>query len=57
MAIALIFIVHGYCALAFFIGAITSMVCGYIGMSIATYANYRTAYQAMDSLPLAFQVN
>ena len=46
--IALIWIVSGYCAVAFLIGGATSMLCGYIGMAIATYANYRTAYQAMD---------
>jgi inorganic pyrophosphatase len=47
----LIFIVSGWCAIAFFIGGCTSMLCGYIGMLIATYSNYRVAYKAIDSLP------
>ncbi len=35
-----------YTTIAFVIGAITSIICGYIGMMIATSANYRTAYKA-----------
>jgi len=33
-----------YATSAFIVGSITSMICGYIGMSIATKANYRTTY-------------
>ena len=35
-----------FTTVAFVIGAFTSMICGYIGMKIATAANYRTAYKA-----------
>lgn len=52
----LIFIVSGWCAFAFFIGGFTSMLCGFIGMMIATYSNFRTSYKAIDSLAGAFQV-
>ena len=43
-----------YAAVAFVIGAITSMLCGFIGMKIAVAANYRTTYKAMSSLEAAF---
>lgn len=32
------------------------MACGYLGMSIATYANYRTAYMAQSSLAEGFKI-
>jgi len=32
------------------------MLCGYIGMKIATQANYRTTYKAINSLEDAFAV-
>jgi len=35
-----------YTTIAFLTGAITSIVSGWIGMKIATYANTRTAYMA-----------
>ena len=35
-----------YTAFAFLLGALTSVVSGYIGMFIATRANVRVAYQA-----------
>jgi len=35
-----------YTFFAFLLGAITSLICGYIGMYIATRANVRTTYQA-----------
>ena len=35
-----------YTTIAFAVGALTSIICGYIGMMIATSANYRTAYKA-----------
>lgn len=31
------------------------MLCGAIGMLIATQANFRTTYSAKNSLPLAFR--
>jgi H(+)-translocating pyrophosphatase len=39
---------------AFVIGAITSIVCGYIGMKIAVMANYRTTFMAIEGLAPAF---
>jgi hypothetical protein len=35
-----------YTTVAFCVGAFTSMLCGFIGMRIATTTNYRTAYKA-----------
>jgi Na+/H+-translocating membrane pyrophosphatase len=37
----------GYVTCAFLVGAFTSMLCGFIGMKIATAANYRTTYSAL----------
>ena len=31
---------------AFVVGSLTSILCGLVGMKIATSANYRTAYRA-----------
>lgn len=39
-------VVHWIAGLCLVFGGITSMACGYIGMTIATYANYRTAFMA-----------
>jgi len=47
---------RAYTTIAFLLGAITSVVSGYIGMMIATYANTRTAYNCTKSLSLGFQV-
>lgn len=44
-----------YSAFAFLVGAVTSMICGAIGMVIATYSNYRTTHMASRSLALGFQ--
>lgn len=44
-----------YTATAFLIGAVVSIICGAIGMTIATSANYRTTYAAKRNLPLAFK--
>lgn len=38
---------RAYATVAFIIGAITSMLCGFIGMRVAVAANYRTTYMAM----------
>ena len=45
-----------YTAFSFAIGALTSMICGAIGMLIATYSNYRTAFKARSSLAEGFKV-
>jgi H(+)-translocating pyrophosphatase len=44
-----------FSAMSFLVGAVTSMICGAIGMMIATYSNYRTTYCASKSLALGFQ--
>lgn len=47
----------GYATMfAFILGAVTSIVCGWIGMVIATHANVRTAHEAFSSLEKAFEV-
>ena len=45
-----------YATIAYIIGALTSMLCGYIGMKIATSANFRTTYKAISSLQEAFEI-
>lgn len=42
-------------AFAFLFGALTSIVCGIIGMVIATRTNYKVTYCAKDSLASAFR--
>lgn len=44
-----------YTAVAFLVGALISIVCGAIGMIIATRANYKTTYCAKRSLAAAFR--
>ena len=44
-----------YGTIAYVVGSITSMVCGYIGMKIAVKSNYRTTYMAITSLSEAFK--
>jgi Na+/H+-translocating membrane pyrophosphatase len=46
--------VQFFTTIAFSLGAIISVVSGWIGMKIAVYANSRTAYVAIDSLADAF---
>lgn len=41
--------------MAFFVGAIVSMLSGAIGMTIATQANFRTTFCAKKSLSDAFK--
>jgi len=45
-----------FAAIAFFAGAITSLLAGYLGMMIATYANARTALEAQKGIAPAFVV-
>ena len=45
----------GYTAVAFMIGAVVSILCGTIGMIIATQANFRTTFCAKKSLSDAFR--
>ena len=42
-------------AIAFLVGAVVSIICGAIGMVIATKANYRTTYCAKKSVAAAFR--
>jgi inorganic pyrophosphatase len=43
-------------AVAFLIGAVVSVICGIVGMVIATRTNYRVTYCAYGSLSSAFRV-
>lgn len=43
-------------AIAFIVGAIISIICGAVGMVIATQTNFRTTYCAKSSLAPAFRV-
>lgn len=43
-----------FSTLAFIVGAVTSILSGYLGMAIATYANARTALEARKGLAPAF---
>jgi Na+/H+-translocating membrane pyrophosphatase len=43
-----------FSTIAFIIGGITSLVCGYLGMKIATFANARTACEARKGIAPAF---
>jgi H+-translocating diphosphatase len=45
-----------YTTMAFFIGAATSMLCGYIGMAVAVYTNVRTTYCCNISIHDGFHV-
>ena len=45
-----------YATVAFIIGAVTSILCGFIGMRIAVVSNYRTTYLATKSLNEAFNL-
>ena len=43
-----------FTTIAFVLGAVTSIVAGYVGMKIATYANARTALEARSGVDRAF---
>ncbi len=45
-----------YTAFAFAIGAVVSIICGAVGMIIATQSNFRTTYCAKRSLFEAFRL-
>jgi Na+/H+-translocating membrane pyrophosphatase len=45
-----------YATVAFIIGSITSILCGFIGMRIAVESNYRTTFMAKKSLAEAFKI-
>lgn len=45
---------RGYATIAYVLGSITSMICGFVGMSIATATNYRTTYKCISSLEEGF---
>lgn len=45
---------RAYATVAYIIGSVTSIACGYIGMKIAVASNYRTTYMATKGLDQAF---
>ena len=47
--------VRFYATIAYVVGSVTSMICGYIGMKIAVKSNFRTTYMAITSLSDAFK--
>lgn len=58
--VAAALVITPMCGLAstvcFLVGGITSIICGYIGMRTAVYANVRTSVEAWQSLPRGFNV-
>ena len=46
-----------YATIAFFIGSLTSMLCGFIGMRVAVDNNYKTTLAALESLEEAFKIS
>merc|ERR1719428_2465671 len=45
-----------YAAVAFVIGCVTSILCGWIGMKIAVYTNYRTSHECWSSVTRGYDV-
>ena len=45
-----------YTTVAFFVGAATSMICGTIGMKIATETNYKTTAACCKDIVEGFEV-
>jgi len=45
-----------YTTIAFYIGALTSMLCGYIGMRVAVFTNVRTTWCCNTSISDGFHV-
>ncbi|MFC2091330.1 sodium-translocating pyrophosphatase [Elusimicrobiota bacterium] len=56
LAVIIFFTIAKKTALAFVIGAICSILAGYIGMRVATFANGRTAQAASKSISKALEV-
>ena len=46
----------GFSTVAFLLGGTTSILSGWLGMRIATYANARTALEARKGIAAAFSV-
>eukprot|EP00398_MALV-I-01_sp_L67-1_P000815 gene815-729_t len=44
------------CTFCVFVGGITSIICGYIGMKVAVFTNVRTSFEAWQSLKRGFFV-
>ncbi len=55
MFIGVTFMVSVKSGITFLVGAFTSMVCGAVGMLIATYSNYRTTFTTSHSLAEGFR--
>ena len=45
-----------YTTVAFLVGACTSVLCGFIGMKVATEANYRTTYETSKGIGAGFRI-
>jgi inorganic pyrophosphatase len=54
--IILFFVTNLASAIAFVVGALTSIVCGWIGMKIAVFTNVRTAHESWRNLSAGFEV-
>jgi K(+)-stimulated pyrophosphate-energized sodium pump len=54
--IALVFLVNNKTAISFVLGAVSSMIAGFVGMNIATRANSRTTQAAEKSLSHALRI-
>ena len=48
--------IYPYTTFAFYIGAATSMLCGYIGMRVAVYTNVRTTWSCCNSVSDGFHI-
>merc|ERR1719237_1351086 len=55
-SIILVFFTGLPTTVAFVVGAITSILCGWIGMMIAVYTNVRTTHQCWKDLKSGFDV-
>merc|ERR1719414_1508569 len=55
-SIVLVFFTGVPTTIAFVMGAVTSIICGWIGMKIAVFANVRTTHQCWKNLTAGFDV-